>query len=98
SAVVSADFDQDGHADLALGYAGLAWVDLYLGDGQGGFTRAAPIPTAGPTLALVAADVDGHGRLDLVAAQPSRLTLLKTSGGGGPAQPVCALPLPGPAA
>lgn len=65
--VVARDFNDDGHSDVAVSYDQSGDVWLFLGDGRGGLSRGQPIKTAGSPFALTAADVDGDGRLDIVA-------------------------------
>jgi hypothetical protein len=38
--LAAGDFNEDGRADLALVFASLHKVGIYLGDGRGGFTPA----------------------------------------------------------
>lgn len=61
----SADVDGDGYFDLVAGSAGL---DLYRGDGQGGFLQAEPIiPGSGPYIGDVALlELDGDNLPDLL--------------------------------
>lgn len=62
-----ADFDRDGHLDIALACHFLRNYVLY-GDGKGGFTRALELPRASERItsrALVKADFNGDGRMDL---------------------------------
>ncbi|MEM7202644.1 MAG: VCBS repeat-containing protein [Planctomycetota bacterium] len=71
-AVTCCDVDGDGDHDLVCGNAGGVTPDpnrLYLNDGMGTFrdVTANRMPrTDGDTVAIVAADVDGDGDLDLV--------------------------------
>lgn len=70
--VVVADFNRDGHLDLALGMH-LLGITVVLGDSAGRFRSASqgmdPLSpqTAFSSHALVAVDWDGDGHLDLVA-------------------------------
>lgn len=65
--VASADFDQDGHADLAVGGATIApYVSVLLGDGEGGFA-AAPGLGAKPAETIVTADFNVDGKPDLLS-------------------------------
>jgi hypothetical protein len=70
--VAVADFNGDGHLDIALGMH-LLGVTVLLGDGAGRFTAASqgldPLSpqTAFSSRALVAVDWDGDGHVDLIA-------------------------------
>lgn len=65
--VVAADFNKDGHMDLAFGVH-LTGVYVFLGDGKGHFTDASEgLPTGFPTRRVVVTDVDGDGWPDVVA-------------------------------
>jgi hypothetical protein len=66
--VVSADFDQDGRADLAVADQQGDRVSVLIGDGAGGFAPATTTPVGdGPQDAAVG-DVNGDGRPDLAVA------------------------------
>jgi hypothetical protein len=65
--VVAADFDGDGHQDVAFAIHFNAQFVLY-GDGAGHFPRGGILPPPDPRLssrAVVASDFDGDGRTDL---------------------------------
>ncbi|WP_395841116.1 FG-GAP repeat domain-containing protein [Cystobacter fuscus] len=70
---VLGDFDEDGHVDQVIASPGSSTTELLLrrGNGQGGFSAAAPVASvpgapnsSSPTL-LDADDLDGDGHLDL---------------------------------
>jgi hypothetical protein len=70
-AMGAADFDADGNNDLAVARAsevtGAGSITVYLGDGAGGFHPAPgpPAKAAGSPPQIVAADLNGDGKLDL---------------------------------
>jgi hypothetical protein len=65
--VVVADFNKDGHMDMAFSVH-LTGVFLYLGDGKGHFTEVYEgLPRDFPTRRLVVADLNQDGYPDLVA-------------------------------
>jgi tRNA A-37 threonylcarbamoyl transferase component Bud32 len=67
--VVSADFDGDGRADLAVANEGHS-VSVLLGDGTGRFTHApgTPLLLPGMISTLAVGDLNGDRAVDLVAA------------------------------
>jgi len=76
TAIVAADFNADGHTDLAVGFTGdTSWeLRIYLGDGRGGFMRLPVSPFSLRLLDLAAADLDRDGRIDLVATVTTSLS------------------------
>jgi hypothetical protein len=65
--VVAADFDQDGNTDLAVASPSTNTISILLGNGDGSFQAQVPHPVdhAG---SLVAADMNGDGKPDLVVS------------------------------
>jgi len=97
STIVSGDFDADGHVDLVVAGndftptaevgrfdGGLGW--LLRGDGRGGLApvwpRESGLVFSGDVRALVATDLDGDGRADLVATRNNAPSLAFARRGG----------------
>jgi hypothetical protein len=79
--VVAADFNRDGHQDLAFGVH-LRGVFLFLGDGKGHFTSIdAGLPRNFPSRRVVVEDVDRDGYPDIVAASEGPTNLATSRGG-----------------
>jgi hypothetical protein len=85
-----ADFDGDGHADLAVPLALAGTIQIYRGNGDGTF--AAPVSYSAPfVVSITAGDFNGDGKPDLAAAAAAfpifgggvRILLNDGSGGFG---------------
>lgn len=63
--VAAADFNRDGHQDLAFGVH-LTGVYVFLGDGKGTFTAVETGLSEYPSRKVVTADVDGDGDADII--------------------------------
>jgi len=80
-----ADFDGDGHIDLAKAFVGSKYVSMLAGEGNGRFQPDQRVPLTGYVRALVAADANGDGRVDLLVSysddQPGREGIDQRQGG-----------------
>ena len=63
-----ADFNGDGHPDLAIGNRDVPGVRIYLGNGDGKFTAHGQLPTTSAIASLAAGHIDAGGTIDLAAA------------------------------
>lgn len=74
-----ADFDADGHLDVATAAVTTRAVTILAGDGQGGLPRRDDFGTMGCATGLAARDLNGDGRLDLLATtySPDGFTILR---------------------
>ena len=88
--VVVADFNGDGHEDIAVRGNQDTRVDILYGNGQGRFPTTARFSASGVDGYLAAADIDRDGDSDLVVASTSTrsVDLLLNDGSGRFAAPV----------
>jgi len=95
--IAAADFDADGHEDLAVANLGpfvcsdpcKGDVSLFLGAGDGSFAPGARVTTGGAPVRIVVADVNRDGRPDLVTANASEdIGVLLGNGDGTFAPPL----------
>jgi VCBS repeat protein len=92
-AIVAADFNRDGHVDLAVANSTDSTVSVLLGRGDGTFLAKTDYPVGPLTARAVSADFTGDGRLDLaVCGLPDVLSILPGRGDGtfGPRQDIAA--------
>jgi hypothetical protein len=84
-AIVTADLDGDGHPDVAALNASTNAVDVYLNDGTGKLGAphsTAALQTGSEAFRFAVGDIDGDGKLDLVAVDASGLLVLLGQGDG----------------
>jgi hypothetical protein len=87
--IAVADFNGDGHVDLAVANDGATSVTIIPGKGHGKFGRPRVVPLTTnhyvKTIGITAANLDGDGDLDLAVATEGAVKLLdNTSTPGGP--------------
>jgi hypothetical protein len=84
-AMTSFDFNQDGHADLAVLNQLDNTVTVLIANADGSMKPGVTLPlpgTASDTNAIVAADFDGDGKVDVLAYSSTGFTLLHGNGDG----------------
>jgi len=79
--IVTGDFNEDGHADIAAAQG--ETVSLYFGDGEGGFSEPASFLDGRYCDGLVTGDWNRDGHLDLAAVRDEYMTILLGDGQGG---------------
>jgi hypothetical protein len=82
--VLSADFNRDGHPDLAVADGSTNTVAILLGTGTGSFSPPARFPVGLTPIAITSGDIDGDGFLDLATANvfSNNVTILFGTGTG----------------
>ena len=89
TSVVVDDFNGDGKSDLASVVFNPGAVNVFLGDGQGGFSQPTPFPAGFAPSFLRSADFNGDGNADLVTLNNlSTASILLGNGSGGFGAPV----------
>jgi uncharacterized protein (TIGR03437 family) len=69
--VAVADFNGDGHLDIAIAHTGAAMASVLLGHGDGTFASPVLYPLGGTPVKMLTADMNGDGHPDLVAMYAS---------------------------
>jgi hypothetical protein len=95
-AIVTGDFNGDGHPDLAVLNKGSGDISVFLGDGHGHFTETlvtgpdgqpARLGAGNAPTGLAAADLTGDGKLDLLVSNAQGDVLTLVGNGDGTFQP-----------
>jgi len=81
TSIVAADFNKDGHLDLAVGIVPDSAIQLFLGDGAGNFTASSLLNSISPA-SLAVTDFNQDGFLDLAAANSMDNTITVYLGKG----------------
>jgi hypothetical protein len=83
--VTMADFDADGHLDLAVSNEQSDRLSVLLGNGAGGFVEASSFPAGSHGMAVIHADFNGDEHLDLAVANElyDNVAILLGDGSGG---------------
>lgn len=99
SAIAAADLNHDGKLDLVSVNASLSSnvVSVLLGNGDGTFGQPVSYPAGTGPAAVVAADLNGDGKLDLAIATVANGALALLGNGDGTFQGPSSYILPGPA-
>jgi hypothetical protein len=79
--VAMGDFNGDGVPDIAVEDQNTFQTDIYLGNGDGTFRKSGSVPVWA-FVGLAAADLNGDGKLDLVASDSSHEYVLLGNGDG----------------
>ena len=80
--LAAADFNRDGHLDLALSSDSSGAVLVLLGNGDGTFQPTQTVPLGFAPQFVVAADLNHDGKADLVSGGSGMVTVLLGSGKG----------------
>jgi hypothetical protein len=96
-AVVQGDFDHDGNLDLIVVNEQSNTLDVFLGHGDGTFSRASTVSLSpNAPVGLAAADFDGDGNLDLVVTFDLADPQILFGNGDGTFRSPVTIPLPSP--
>lgn len=81
--IVTADFNADGHADLAASLAQGAGIVVFFGQGDGTFDEPVTYATSAPVRGLVITDANADGFADIAGVEPDVGSVVLLTGGNG---------------
>jgi hypothetical protein len=82
--IVAGDIDGDHSQDLVVAFRDEGQSVIYFNDGKGNFTRKLPFgPVKASTRAIALADLDGDGRLDIIACHENEGLFVYFNAGKG---------------
>lgn len=76
------DLDEDGDEDLVIVRSAANTTDIWLNDGNGGFTQHSTLPVGTDALAIVVGDIDNDGNLDVAVSLPAAPQIVMAFGDG----------------
>ena len=83
AAIATADFNGDGHLDLAVAESNKKRVDIFKGNGDGTFTlQAGTLATGTTPISIVAGDFNSDGQIDLAVTNSGQKTASLMLGNG----------------
>ena len=94
TATAAGDLTGDGNPDLVVGNNGSRGLQLFIGDGKGSFRAGADLNPAEPCYGPVLADLNGDGKLDVIATSTNGAKTFSywINRGGGAFSPAHPLP------
>ena len=83
SAVTLLDWNGDGSLDIAVGGLAGYRAEIFINDGSGGFSSADRLQSGGTVNDMIAADLTGNGRSELIVTGSSGTVIMRSQSQGG---------------